>query len=150
MKLGKLTLVYITSLVIMLGASIIVLSQGQEIKANVAWDPRKYTYGTEVPNPWNAQIWLTKGYKRDDINTTTILLEGIYKPSADPYPAERGPRLIVPFDGSDVFEALTSKLPHLEPGKYRIGLEITGLLLDGTPFRGVGYIQVIIDESGEP
>jgi hypothetical protein len=150
MKPGKLSLIYIVSLGILLGASIIVLSQGQEVKANVSWDPRKYTLDTTVPQPWNAEIWLTGGHKREEINTTTILLEGIYEPVADPYPKPHGPRLVVPFDGNHVLAALTAKLPHLTPGKYRIGLEITGLLLDGTPFRGVGYIHLIIPEEFEP
>jgi hypothetical protein len=131
--------------VITLGGSVfLALSQGEEVKAKVAWNPKRYTLDTAVPDPWNAEIWLTKGHKREEINTTTILLEGIYKPSADPYPAERGPRLIVPFSGEEVLTALLTKLPHMTSGRHRIPLEITGLLLDGTPFRGVGYIKLTV------
>lgn len=151
MKLGKLGFVYLTILITILGANVILaLSQGDEVKANVAWDPKSYSADEPFPHPWNAEIWLTGGHKRDEIDTTTILLEGTYTPIGAPYAAVHGPRLIVPFLGSDVYEALLSKLPHTEPGKHRIGLEITGELLDGTPFRGTGYIHLTIPENPGP
>jgi len=142
-------LMMLTTILLSAGA-ILVFSQGDEVRANVAWDPSSYSTDQPLPDPWNAEIWLTGGHTRDEIDTTTILLEGMYTPSADPYPAVHGPRLIVPFAGSDVYEALLSKLPHTEPGRYRIALEITGNLYDGTPFRGSGTIRLEITNSTNP
>jgi len=151
MKLGKSNLVYLAMLISMLGAStFLVLSQGTEVKANVAWEPKSYTLDTSTPDPWYAEIWLTGGHKREEINVTTIQLEGEFAPSAMPYPAEHGPRLIAPFDGETVKMLLLQKTVHMAPGRYRIPLEITGLLKDGTPFRGTGYIRLIIPENPSP
>jgi len=151
MKLRKSNLIYLTMLISMLGAStVLVLSRGTEIKANVAWDPKSYTLDTVIPNPWNAEIWLTGGHKREEIDIATIQLEGSFAPSATPYPAKHGPRLIIPFDGETVKMLLLQKIAHTAPGKYRIPLEITGLLKDGTPFHGTGHIRLIIPEKPNP
>lgn len=150
MKLEKSILVYLTMLTMLGTSSILVFSQGTEVKANVAWNPRSYTLYSTVPNPWNAEIWLTRGHKRDEINTTTILLEGVYPPMADPYPATHGPRLIIPFNGETVKMLLLQKLVHEAPGRHRVPLIITGFLLDGIPFRGVGYIKLTIPENLGP
>lgn len=109
--------------------------------------PKTYTLDTTPPQPWNAEIWLTGGHKRHEIDTTTILLEGVYTWKLPPYPAIHGPRLIVPFDGNDVLAAALAKLPHLAPGTYRIPLEITGKLFDGTPFRGSDTIRLTVPEA---
>lgn len=151
MKLGKPTLIYLIILITMLGAStVLVLPKGSEVKAKVKWRPKKYLLDAPVPYPWNAEIWLTGGHKRDEIDIATIRLEGTYSPSDTPTPAVHGPRLIVPFDGEVVRDLLLVKLPHIAPEKYRIPLEITGLLQDGTSFRGTGYIHLTVPENPSP
>jgi len=118
---------------------------------NVVFDPNSYIWDTTVPDPWNAEIWGQDAQRR--VDPSSIRLEGIYLPSAPPYPAIHGPRLIVPFNGYDVKSAIFPKLPYdtgtglLIPGIYRISLEITGYLkpeYHGTPFRGSGIVVVTV------
>jgi hypothetical protein len=154
MKTRRLTLISIALLAtLLMGASIIIVLSQTEVGANVRWDPRTYTYDVTPPTAWNAQIWLKQGHKAQiEIDPTTILLEGVYEPIYELiHNATHGPRLIVPFSGSDVKAALDSKLPiHmgiLPPGRYRISLEITGQLYTGETFRGSGVIVVTVTES---
>lgn len=157
MKTNKSTLIYLTLLVTLIaGATLTPLQAGLEIKANVTWDPKNYTWDGP-PNPWYAEVWLTAGYKaQTDINHTTILLEGLYPPSAPPFNATHAPRLIIPFNGIDVKNLLYLKISHegiLVPGRYRVGLAIIGNLTStygGLPFRGEGVIVVTVPEGPPP
>ena len=160
MKPKKLALISLTLLAILLvGAGVILALSAAEIKANVRWDPKGYTFGDGVPEQWNAEIWLTGGHKaQTEINHTTIRLhdsgvtyEPIYEQITN---STHGPRLIVPFSGTDVWAALDSKLPYhmgvLEPGRYRVSLVINGSLkYTGEEFRGSGVIVYTLpDGSG--
>ena len=152
MKTRKLTLLSIALLATLLigAAAINVLWGAKELKLKVKWKPRNYIFENAPPDPWDAQIYFAPPRTFDDVNSSTIRLEGVYAPESDPYLAENMPRLVVPFDGSNVLAALLSKAGHLAPGEYRIWLEITGKLIDETPFRGKGGINLIIPEIPPP
>lgn len=152
MKPKTLALISLILLVAIIGTGTFAALSAPDVKANVKWDPKSYTWDG-VPPPWNAEISLTGGHKRHEIDTSTILLEGTYSPGT-PYNATHGPRLILPFDGLDVKAAIEPYLPwHMGvvmPGRYRIELEITGNLLPeygGELFRGTGVITVTVPES---
>jgi len=150
MKTRKLTLLFLTMLAtIMLGAvAVSVLSPPPTLKLKVKWTPRVYELNNNPPT-WNAEIYFAPPRPLDEIDVETIQLEGGYTPVSDPYPTVTS-RLVVPFDGYDVLDALMPKLPHMAPGEYRVYLEITGKLFDGTPFSGSGGINVVVPEPSPP
>jgi len=156
MKPNKLALIYLGILaIIILGATFTMSMATTEVGANVAWDPRTYSWDGTPPDPWNAEVWLKGGHKaQTEIDPATILLEGLYSPSAPPYNATHGPRLIIPFLGENVKAAIFAKLPShmgtLIPGTYRISLEITGKLYTGETFRGDGTIRVTVPNPSPP
>lgn len=144
-----LSLILLASLLI--GAiAITALSAPQVLKLKVKWKPNHYVLYTSVPDPWNAEVLFAPARPLDDINASTILLEGTYAPSGPPYMSPNQPRLVIPFYGGDVLAAMLSKAGHLSTGEYRISLEITGELDDGTPFRGSKGIILIIDSGSPP
>jgi hypothetical protein len=155
MKPKRLAIISLALLATMiLGTSAIIALSAADIKANVKWYPRSYTFDNPPPDPWVAQLLLTGGHRVGEIDEATILLEGMYPPSGPMYPAPHGPKVMVPFGGLDVKAAIEPKLPwHMGivmPGKYRIELEITGNLLPEygeEPFRGTGVITVTVSES---
>jgi hypothetical protein len=150
MKTRTLIPIYIGILAIaIIGASLVISRAATTIGANVAWDPKSYTYDNPPPNPWNAEVWLKGGHKaQTEIDKSTIKLEGLYSPSATPYNALHGPKLVVPFLGNDVKAAIYAKLPGhmgvLTPGIYRLQLVITGKLLTGEDFMGDGVVTVTV------
>jgi len=153
MKLSKLTLLSLTLLTtLLLGAvAINVILAPAEIKLKVKWKPVEYLMDSpSPPDPWWAELSAPR-INPDDIVTSTILLEGLYsiRPTPPPYMTLTG-RLAVPFYGGDVLTALLAKAPHLAPGEYRINLEITGQLDDGTPLRGSGGITLWVNEIPPP
>jgi len=138
-KTWKITLIYLTLLVTLSLGVLVVEVQPAPPRAKVKayFYPRTYTLDTPVPRPWNAELHFRPPRSVDEIDTKTILLEGRYKPWKKPY--DRKNRVVVPFNGKDVIEVAILKLYHmgglLEPGSgYLVTLEITGLLMDGTPF----------------
>jgi hypothetical protein len=154
MKTRGLTLLTVALLsTLLLGAgALLVLTAQEVIGANVAWDPKTYTWNGIPPDPWNAEVWLKKGHKaQEEIVPESIRLEDIYTPEAPPYPKVHGPRLVIPFDGYDVRAAILPKLPThmglLVPGTYRIKLKITGSLIGGELFEGYGVIRVTVPEA---
>jgi hypothetical protein len=154
MKPKRLAIISLALLATMiLGTSAIIALSATDIKANVKWYPKSYTFDSPPPDPWAAQLQLVAGHSYAEVDEATILLEGMYPPSGAIYPSV-GPKVMVPFDGLDVKAAIEPKLPwHMGivmPGKYRIELEITGNLLPEygeEPFRGASVITVTVSES---
>jgi hypothetical protein len=151
-RLAILSLALLATMI--LGTGAIIALSANDIKANVKWYPRSYTFDNPPPDPWLAQLQLVAGHHYSEVDEATILLDGMYSPSGAMYPAPHGPKAMVPFDGLDVKLAIEPKLPwHMGvvmPGKYRIDLEITGNLLPEygeEPFRGTGVITVTVSES---
>jgi len=155
MKPKRLTLISLILLgTILASTGAIIALSANEIKAKVKWLPKSWGWDGTPPSPWDAELSLPS-YTPDQIDTTTILLEGTHSPSATPYPSGHGPKMIVPFNGWDVKAAIATKLPeHMGifiPGRYRIELELSGYLLPAygeEPFRGIGIITVTVPESG--
>jgi len=152
MKARTPTLISIAILTTLIMGAIFLQSMAQTtaLPINVVFDPKSYTWDG-LPSPtWNAEIWRQKVQDRADYST--IKLENTYSPSATPYPALHGPRLIVPFNGEDVKAALAAKIPidHMGimvPGTYKVYLLVSGNLkaeFGGTAFEGTGLLTVTV------
>ena len=131
-----------------------VLAPPGQLKLKVKWKPVNYILNDPPPNPWIAEIYFAPLRDLNQIDTSTLLLEGMYTPSGTPYLLSgTPPRLAVPFNGADVLRALMSKTPHLAPGEYRISLEISGNLkteYGGTAFSGTGGINLLVPPISPP
>ena len=140
MKTWKLTLIYLTLLVVLsLGILVVEVQPAPpRARAKAYFYPRTFLLDGP-PDTWEAWLHFSPKRTAEEINASTILLEGIYPPSADPYDHPKQPKVVVPFDPHDIMDVAILKLYHngepLEPGSgYLVTLEITGLLIGGTPF----------------
>jgi hypothetical protein len=156
MKLNKIVIISAAILITLLAgvAAFNALAPAGQLKLKVKWRPVTYTLGNPVPDPWNAEIFFAPLRDLNQIDPTTLRLEGIYPPSG---PVEilnsSPPRMRVPFAGADVLRALLSKVAHMAPGTYQIYLTITGNLkteYGGTAFSGSGGIDLIVPEPSPP
>lgn len=157
MKTRTVTLISVTLLAILLIGAIAIATLGgaKTLKLKVKFVPRQYGWGFPMQNPWNAVIHFVPlppaGTSVDQINCSTILLEGIHSPSGTCTPDESGVKLIVPFNGYDVVAAIWSKIGHMSPGQnFTISLEITGALYNEDAFSGTGKIEYIVNELPPP
>jgi hypothetical protein len=130
------------------------LAPAGQLKLKVKWKPVEYIMDNPPPDPWIAEIYFAPLRDLNQIDTSTILLEGMYTPSGTPYILNSSPpRMAVPFNGADVLRALLANTPHLAPGEYRILLTITGNLkaeYGGTPFSGDGGINLLVPDVSPP
>jgi hypothetical protein len=153
MKPRKLTLISLALLAtLLIGAGAVIVLSPKPVGANIKWDPKSITWDGIPPPTFNAQISLKGGYKaQTELNVSTLLLEGLYSPSGPHTNATHGPKILVPFSGSDVKAALSPKLPThmgiLIPGRYRIDLDLTGKLYTGETVEGSGVIVVTVPEG---
>lgn len=157
MKIGKMTVVYSCIFSLMLGTGLI-LSQisAPTYKASVKFDPRTYVLDSPYPNPWNAVIGFTHGYKAEDIDTTSIWLSDPEAPSEPIQPIGTAivkGKLLAMFEGEGVWRCIWRKIIHLFlgiVGRLRLLFRITLSALDGTVFEGNGIITVIVPEPPPP
>jgi len=147
MKLSKalINLTMLTVILLSVGV-VIVLSGGRPRAPRVTCDPSTYSLDTPAPDEWKATI--SGRSRRAEIDPSTILLEGVYEPVSTYSSRRRG--VYAYFDGDIVKHCLMIKCPHLAPGVYHIGLEITGELTDGTTFSCTGYIDVTVPNVPPP
>jgi hypothetical protein len=126
-----------------------VFSPPPTLKLKAKWKPATLILDSYVPNPWYAEIYFAPPRDLSTVDTSSLLLEGLYAPTGAVTYHPLKDRLVVPFAGDDVLSAIMSKL-HMAPGIYVIFLEITGTLNDGTAFRGQGSITVTYPEFPPP
>ena len=153
MKPRILTLLTLTLLAsLLVGAFVVqVFSRPKRARVKGRFYPR--TWSEVTPTTWNIELGFAPKRSVEEINASTILLEGLYSPSFDPY--DRKNRVVVPFHGYDVIAAAFQKLGHMGlvgPGSYLVYLEVSGKLIDGTPFStGMSSVIVLfIDEESAP
>lgn len=154
MKANHMSLIYVATLLgLFLGTGLLLVSPAQaQIKANIKFDPNLYDWSSPSPDWWIAVISLTGGYKADQINASTVLLESSIP--ADPTLSgvhTSKEYFYAYFDGTAVYNILWLKIYHMgiiEPNPhrpYRIHLTITGNLVKeagALPFEGEGVIKV--------
>jgi hypothetical protein len=157
MKAKKLMLISV-SLVATIALSALavqVLSAAKAAKVKGRFYPRTHSIDGIPPQPWNVELKFAPPRTIDEIDTSTILLEGLYSPSFAPPPYDHpriSSRVVVPFDGYDVLAAAILKVGHMTPGTHRVVLEITGQLKDGTPFStgSSAVIVLFVDDASPP
>jgi hypothetical protein len=120
-----------------------------EKKLYYFWYPYKTSLDEAPPEPWNAYIWGVSSGRVRDINPATMRLEGLYSPTSTKL-ILWNLIMIAYFHGYDVVQAIMVKLPHMGPGTYKVSLEITGNLKDGSPFRGSATITVTTPDPPPP
>jgi hypothetical protein len=151
MKPKTITLLSLTLLAtLLIGAfAINTITAATEKKLSYFWYPYSYTLDQSPPEPWTAYVYSVSGSRVRDINPSTIRLGGLYTATSTKL-ILFNLIMIVTFHGSDVVQALLVKLPHMGPGTYKVSLEITGSLNNGTPFRGSATISVTLPDLPPP
>jgi len=147
---------------LLLGSFALQVTAPKPITVNVKFNPD--TLDLEAPG-WAVKtvmvtLWLGPGkYDARDIDPKTVLIEGVLEPKGGWKRTwtERDWELKVwvfrfNVSGSDLIDLLWSKIHHLGiPGpSASIPLEVTGNLYDGTPFTGIGYMNVLIPTNPPP
>jgi hypothetical protein len=147
-KLTLLTTGILATLLLGTFASTTITAQTEK-KLYYFWYPYSYALDQAPPDPWTAYVFGVQQKRVRDINPSTILLEGLYSPTSTKL-ILWNLIMIVTFHGYDVAQAIWIKLPHMGPGTYKVSLEITGLLKDGTPFRGSASVSVTVADPPPP
>ena len=162
MKTWKLALACLLTFAVFVGMTFVPTIMAKTIKAGVNIEPHRVDLGSQIPPEIIAIIWLKGPYKVDQIDPTTILMEGYLPPLwAEVRLVEDGSyRFFAGFYGPSVETILWSKISHMgittpnPNAPAKIELDITGNLLpeyDGTPFEGTGgYLKVIIPLTNPP
>jgi hypothetical protein len=150
-KTSKLTLLTIGIIAtLLLGTfAITTITAQTEKKLYYFWYPYSYALDQAPPEPWTAYVFGVQQKRVRDINPSTILLEGAFSPKSTKL-ILFNLIMIVTFHGYDVVQAIWFKNPHMAPGTYKVSLDITGFLKDGTPFRGSASISVTIADPPPP
>jgi len=157
MKTWKLTLICLTLITtVTLGIFAVEMgSAGKTARVKGFSYPRTHTLENPVPEPWNIDLKFAPPRGVDEIDTSSILLEGVRVDYADPYnhPKKRS-RMVVPFDGYGVLDVVIKKLSHMGPivpGSHLVFIEVTGLLADGvTPFSTGGSCVIVVFVPDNP
>lgn len=154
MKAKYTAITFLTLLSIGITLATLFTPATAEIKVRISIKPKVYDYCGALPYPyWNVTI---VGVDPGLINPATIALTGetggrtIYPVAWEVSYAGRDD-FIACFDPNDM-KALLGDLLILHsiygiPGRYKFRLVLTGNLYDGTAFRGVGTITLIVPDS---
>ena len=114
-------------------------SQALTLEAFVKIEPT--TLNLNMKGKWiTARLGLPKDYNVGDIDTSTVLLEGLFKPE---WSNIEGKALMFKFDAHGVTDYLWGKLYHMVLERTSIELKVTGQLKDGTYFEGSDTITIM-------
>jgi len=99
------------------------------------------TLNVNMEGKWiTARLGLPKDYNVRDIDTSTILLEGLFRAE---WSNVEGKALMVKFDAHAITDYLWGKLYHMGLERTSIELKVTGQLKDGTYFEGSDTITIM-------
>ena len=118
----------------------------------VKFEPK--LFDLDNPEPVIAHIKFPEPYERNttDVDPSTVRLEGAIPP-LETQTTYAPPEFIAQFDGSLVAGILWSKIYHMgittsKPWTpTKIELQVSGKLLDGTDWQGIGELKVLIPEA---
>ena len=158
MKARTITLLSITLLTLMLIGAIVVEvgSAPPRVRVKGKFYPRTWTTG--LPDPWICELGFAPKRSVDELNLSTICINGVPISGFDEAPYDRKNRAVLPFRGWDVMAAIMSQIMpgHMTPtsGAHLVTLEVTGELNDEahTPFStgGSSVVVVFIDDVPAP
>jgi len=142
---------FLVLLVIILGLAWLLPAGAETITGTAKFDPKKIDLSLPPPSVLIATIRFEEE-KTENINVSTILLEGSLPPSAT-YNTSGG--LVCEFNGQLVVNIVWAKIYHigLLAPPYKIWMAVTGRLKDtagGTPFIAETYLKIIVHYSPPP
>jgi hypothetical protein len=147
MGMKKRHLFYIAALAVMLSlmfvGSVLTSQACERKKAFVEFYPDRYVVGETPPDTWLAYISLGFWHSQQ-INTSSILLEGVLAPENT---SNFWFVCIAYFNGTAVASILVAQLSHVALGWFSVSLTVSGKLIDGRPFYGIGIIKVVVPSS---
>jgi len=143
MKSKSLLIALVFSALILAG--FYALSSGKAFTLIATVDINPDTINLNRQGRWiTAYISLPEGYNVNDIDRSSILLEGQFSPE---WSNIEGDTLMVKFDASLITPYLWDRLNHMG-NRVSIELTVTGELVDGTLFTGSDTVT-IMDPIGE-
>lgn len=110
-------------------------------------NPELVIVHVKFPEPYERNI--------TDVDPSTVLLEGCIPP-LNTSTTYAPPEFIAEFDGYMVANALWGKIYHMgitTPKPWvptKVELQISGKLVDGTDWHGIGKIKIVIPETSTP
>ena len=163
MKPRKLTMLSVTLLTILLiGATATFLMPARAIETEqVKFEPKPFDLYNGGPVIAHIKLSIDDVPVVDQINPDTVMLENMLAPVStwvtEPgNPPGAQPELLAEFNGEAVAQMLISKITHMAittPKPWvprKIWVRITGLLFNGTPWEGTGYLKVYIHNPLPP
>lgn len=117
----------------------------------VKFEPK--LFHLDNPEPVIVHIKFPEPYERNttNVNPSTVRLEGSIPP-LNTWTTRAPPEFVAEFDGSMVAQVLWSKIYHMgitTPKPWvptKVELHISGKLVDGTDWHGIGEIKILIPE----
>lgn len=103
-------------------------------------DIKPETLDLNMQGTWITAYIKLEGYDVSDIDTSSILLEGLFAPE---WSKIEGDFLMVKFDASSVINYLWNVLYHMGGNRVRVELTIAGQLRSGTQFAGMDTITIM-------
>jgi len=142
---------FLVLLVIILGLAWLLPAGAETITGTAKFEPKKIDLSLPPPSVLESTIRFEEE-KTENINVSTILLEGSLPPSAT-YNTSGG--LVCEFNGQLVVNIVWAKIYHigLLAPPYKIWMAVTGRLKDtagGTPFIAETYLKIIVHYSPPP
>lgn len=107
----------------------------------VTVDVRPETINLNREGRWiTVYIGLPEGYNVSEIDTSSILLEGMFSPEWSNVECDM---LMAKFDSTAVIGYLWERLYHMGESQAFIELMVIGELMDGTPLEGKDTVRIM-------
>lgn len=119
----------------------------------VKFEPK--LFNLDHPEPVIVHVKFPQPYKRNttDVDPSTVRLEGSIPP-LNTWTTHAPPEFVAEFNGGAVVSIIWAKIyhmgitPHKKPGvPTKVELQISGKLLDGTEWHGIGEIKILMPET---
>ena len=156
MKTYKTLLVYVVVLALLLGGTLIVVTQAETIQATARCTPPFVSLEDPAPAEFRVTVTLPKPYKHEDIDPDSILVGGVVPVKEVPdWPKVKKNFFAFKIDGNQLMSYVILPLIwHMSPGpgvKVDIDVTVTGQLYDGmTSFEGTFTLTVITEHASPP
>jgi len=134
-----LTMLFFSALILFGFQLLSPLGTAFDLTATV--DIKPDTINVNMKGKWiTAYITLPEGYNVSDIDTSSIVLQGLFEPEWSNIEEDV---LMVKFDAFGVTDYLLGQWQHMGLKQAPIPLEVTGQLEDGTRFSGTDTVEIM-------